>query len=317
MAHCTVRSGDTLWAIAERCYGDGQFWSYLADNNPMTRSGVLYEGQRLEVPRLSKLPSLADARRHALPLGHAPVKLILEGKSPLFRYDGFGGFGVGWLVGELVFHRHGRLHLGELTDSNLLRYRLEQIAWAKALFVELCIQRTVDGAGVFPAGYGAHHAYLHKGPGYTITGGIQFWEKSHSIDGSNQGWCCGQMRMAMDPGSLFDTATLVLGELPTPPGAPQEKVVPLGRVVRAACPHLVSPATLWTLTRDRTLFPQSQTMYLQPDLELDGAEPAPAPPSPPKRKKSLRAPGGKKPAKTRATSKATSRKSRLRKSAAR
>src|SRR5262245_64077534 len=101
-----VRSGDTLKAIAERCYGNGQLWSHLADANPLARAGVLYEGQLLQTPPVPPR-SLADARAHALPLGHMPVKLKLDGSGPLLRYDGFGAFGLSGLVGELIFHRHG------------------------------------------------------------------------------------------------------------------------------------------------------------------------------------------------------------------
>ena len=51
MTHYTVRCGDSLWGVAERCYGDGWYWPFLADANPLARAGVAVgiDGVFLEV----------------------------------------------------------------------------------------------------------------------------------------------------------------------------------------------------------------------------------------------------------------------------
>jgi hypothetical protein len=311
----TVRVGDTLEAIAERCYGDGQLWSYLADNNPLARAGFLYEGQRVEVPPLpGRTWSLADARRPALPLGHAPVKIRLDGSGPLFRHEGFGVFGLSGFVGELVFHRHGDLHLGELTASRLLGYRLEQLAWARGVFVEHFSTAVVARCDFTQPSTGPNvmqNPYHWSGPGYTITGRIGVWQVIHIHRGIVDGQAASvRTRLEMDPSAVFDSATLVLGDLPASWDAQAEKSVPIGRVLRAACPHLISPTVLWTLTRDETLLLQPPPTHTIPAPEVDWTAPLPSP-SAAKRKQSPRKVGQKKAqAKKRSTTQATPRRSR-------
>ncbi len=294
MRHYTVRFGDTLWDIAERCYGDGQLWSHLAENNPLARAGVLYEGQCLEVPP-ARPQSLADADRHALPLGHAPVKVMLDGSEPLCRYDGFAAFGLSGLVGELIFHRHGNVHLGELSVGRLLLYRQEQLAWARGLFVHHFCAPCVSSRGGLPASTGlevARSPYHCRGPGYTITGQVGVWWITNVHRGVANVPDEVQMLVAMNLSQLFDLATLVLGELPAPLDASPGKSVPLGRVLRAACPLLISPPDLWALTRDETCLVQSPPALDVPEQEVgwtlatDGA---------PKQKKGGRTAGRKKP----------------------
>jgi hypothetical protein len=217
----------------------------------MARAGVLYEGQRLVTPPLPNVgPSLANAHRDALPLGHTPVRIRLEEGGPHFRYYNFGSSGVIGFVGELIFHRHGPLQLADLTISWLLGYRLGQIAWAKQLFVErVCTEMlSRSGVGFLSATWDATANQIN-GPGYTITGRISAsgWGTSNVSGGM-------KISLAMNPSTPFDSATLLLGEVPAPWGAPQERLIPLGTVLRAACPYLISPATLWVLTRDDNLF---------------------------------------------------------------
>jgi hypothetical protein len=291
MAHHVVRAGDTLWAIAERCYGDGRLWSYLADHNPLAAAGILYEGQCLEAPPLPGSPrALADAYRCALPLGHAPVKVRLDSGGPLFRYDSYGFIGVKGLVGELIFHRLGPVYLGELTAANLLGYRLEQLAWAKEVFLRHFCTATV-ACGSFPqlstGPNVAWHRYYDSGPGYAITGQIGAWEFSNVNRCVTDGPTDVRMSLEMNPAELFHSATLVLGDLPAPWGAPSERLVPLGRVLRAACPHLISPMALWMVTRDESAFLQPPPTPTMPAREADWTAPrATPPPSAPKRKKS-------------------------------
>lgn len=45
-----VASGETLWEIAERFYGDPHDWPRLMAANHIVDPNVIYPGQRLEVP---------------------------------------------------------------------------------------------------------------------------------------------------------------------------------------------------------------------------------------------------------------------------
>ena len=45
-----VRTGDTLWSIASRTYGNGQRWRDLVDANPGIEPRKLRVGQELVVP---------------------------------------------------------------------------------------------------------------------------------------------------------------------------------------------------------------------------------------------------------------------------
>jgi nucleoid-associated protein YgaU len=46
----TVVSGDTLWAIAERFYGDGSKYQVIADASGVSNPDLIYPGQVLTVP---------------------------------------------------------------------------------------------------------------------------------------------------------------------------------------------------------------------------------------------------------------------------
>jgi LysM repeat protein len=47
----TVESGDTLWGIAERFYGDGSQHQSIADANGIPNPDSIRAGQRLVIPR--------------------------------------------------------------------------------------------------------------------------------------------------------------------------------------------------------------------------------------------------------------------------
>jgi nucleoid-associated protein YgaU len=46
----TVVSGDTLWAIAERFYGDGNKYQVIADASGVPNPDLIYPGQQLTIP---------------------------------------------------------------------------------------------------------------------------------------------------------------------------------------------------------------------------------------------------------------------------
>ena len=46
----TVVSGDTLWAIAERFYGDGNKYQVIADASGVANPDLIYPGQELTIP---------------------------------------------------------------------------------------------------------------------------------------------------------------------------------------------------------------------------------------------------------------------------
>jgi nucleoid-associated protein YgaU len=46
----TVVSGDTLWAIAERFYGDGNKYQVIADASGVSNPDLIYPGQQLTIP---------------------------------------------------------------------------------------------------------------------------------------------------------------------------------------------------------------------------------------------------------------------------
>jgi nucleoid-associated protein YgaU len=46
----TVVSGDTLWAIAERFYGDGSKYQVIADASGISNPDLIHPGQQLTIP---------------------------------------------------------------------------------------------------------------------------------------------------------------------------------------------------------------------------------------------------------------------------
>ena len=46
----TVESGDTLWAIAERFYGDGNQYQRIADASGISNPDLILPGQVLTIP---------------------------------------------------------------------------------------------------------------------------------------------------------------------------------------------------------------------------------------------------------------------------
>jgi len=47
----TVQSGDLIWEIALRAYGDGYMWTKIAEANGLYSPDYIYQGQILKIPR--------------------------------------------------------------------------------------------------------------------------------------------------------------------------------------------------------------------------------------------------------------------------
>lgn len=56
---CTVASGDTLWGICRRYYGDGSLAWRLAAANGIANANLIRPGQVLAIPPLAQLPAAA------------------------------------------------------------------------------------------------------------------------------------------------------------------------------------------------------------------------------------------------------------------
>ena len=48
----TVESGDNLWKIAVKVYGDGYKWTEIAKANNLKNPGLIYRGQKLNIPKI-------------------------------------------------------------------------------------------------------------------------------------------------------------------------------------------------------------------------------------------------------------------------
>ena len=64
-----VQSGDTLWSIAQRAFGDPSLWPaiYLANRDRIKDPTRVYPGQHLAIPPLAK-DELTSVRRQAADL---------------------------------------------------------------------------------------------------------------------------------------------------------------------------------------------------------------------------------------------------------
>jgi nucleoid-associated protein YgaU len=50
----TVKSGDTLWSIAERFYGSGYKWTEIAKENQLENPDYITPNQTLNIPGITK-----------------------------------------------------------------------------------------------------------------------------------------------------------------------------------------------------------------------------------------------------------------------
>lgn len=49
----TVESGDNLWKIAVKVYGDGYKWTEIAKANNLKNPSLIYRGQKLNIPKIA------------------------------------------------------------------------------------------------------------------------------------------------------------------------------------------------------------------------------------------------------------------------
>jgi nucleoid-associated protein YgaU len=47
----TVQTGDSLWVIAQKSYGDGYMWTRLAKANEISNPDLIYAGDKIVIPR--------------------------------------------------------------------------------------------------------------------------------------------------------------------------------------------------------------------------------------------------------------------------
>ena len=48
----TVKSGDTLWALARKNYGDGSKYTVIAEANKIANPNLIYINQKITIPKL-------------------------------------------------------------------------------------------------------------------------------------------------------------------------------------------------------------------------------------------------------------------------
>src|SRR5258708_8263289 len=66
----TVVSGDTLWAISERFYGDGSKYQLIADASGVSNPDLIYPAQVLPIPQFrNRVPSAPTCSDHP----HSPT----------------------------------------------------------------------------------------------------------------------------------------------------------------------------------------------------------------------------------------------------
>lgn len=84
-----VKSGDSLWGIAQRVLGDGSQWNVIAKGNGITNPKALQVGQVLKVPSSTNLPSAntAYSARSTAIVTTAGIS-YLQGKENAVRFTG-------------------------------------------------------------------------------------------------------------------------------------------------------------------------------------------------------------------------------------
>ncbi|MFQ7450568.1 MAG: LysM peptidoglycan-binding domain-containing protein [Flavonifractor plautii] len=82
---CTVASGDTLWGICRRYYGDGSLAWRLAAANGIANANLIRPGQVLTIPPLAQLPAAAARPPSAKIAAATKVREVKEEESGTAR----------------------------------------------------------------------------------------------------------------------------------------------------------------------------------------------------------------------------------------
>ena len=82
---CTVASGDTLWGICRRYYGDGSLAWRLAAANGIANANLIRPGQVLTIPPLAQLPAAAARPPSAQIAAATKVREVKEEESGTAR----------------------------------------------------------------------------------------------------------------------------------------------------------------------------------------------------------------------------------------
>ena len=82
---CTVASGDTLWGICRRYYGDGSLAWRLAAANGIANANLIRPGQVLTIPPLAQLPAAAARPPSAKIAAATMVREVKEEESGTAR----------------------------------------------------------------------------------------------------------------------------------------------------------------------------------------------------------------------------------------
>jgi len=86
-----VQKGDNgFWGVAQKVYGNGQYWQVIAKANPSAESGSLAVGQKLVIPELDAAAragaAAGGARTPSAPTSRPPARRDVEdiGRRPRF-----------------------------------------------------------------------------------------------------------------------------------------------------------------------------------------------------------------------------------------
>ena len=82
---CTVASGETLWGISRKFYGDGSLAWRLAAANGIANANLIRPGQVLTIPPLAQLPAAAAKPASAQVAAATEVREVKEEASGTAR----------------------------------------------------------------------------------------------------------------------------------------------------------------------------------------------------------------------------------------
>lgn len=111
-AEYTVKSGDTLWSIAQNTIGSGYNWVDIRDANKITSPGMIEVGQKLSIPRVSK------REPGQIAASSVETKRPADGKYTVQKGESL------WMISEKVYGTGYRwteiAKLNNITDPNVI-----------------------------------------------------------------------------------------------------------------------------------------------------------------------------------------------------